>query len=87
MAFRTTHLTGTQWVISMVAGIFSLPWQWVLITIAKAFFPEMEKMDVYALAGDWHGTEEREKEEKEKHEKHTATVHPERSDVEMKEKV
>eukprot|EP00392_Amoebophrya_sp_AT5.2_P004054 g4059.t1 len=70
MAFRTTHLTGTQWVISMVAGIFSLPWQWVLITIAKAFFPEMEKMDVYALAGDWHGTEEREKEEKEKHEKH-----------------
>jgi len=67
MAFRTTHLTGTQWVLCLVCGIFSMPWQWVLITIAKRFFPDMGRVDVYALAGHWEDTDETAEKSAQKH--------------------
>ncbi|CAD7967108.1 unnamed protein product [Amoebophrya sp. A120] len=64
-AFSATHLSGSQWVLCLVCGVFSLAWQWVLILIARKFFPDMEKIDVYALAGHWEdGEEEKEGDEK-----------------------
>jgi hypothetical protein len=42
-AFDTMHLGADQWAFCLIIGAGSIPWQLVLITIAKTFFPDMGK--------------------------------------------
>ncbi|CAD7952894.1 unnamed protein product [Amoebophrya sp. A25] len=85
LAFRTTALSGTQWLLCLLCGIFSIPWQWLLITIARTFFPGMGTVDVYALAGHWEDSEEK-KNDNEDEDKggYSKGVHPEGGKVTVK---
>ena len=40
-AFKTIHLEAKHWLLCMLLGVGSIPWQWVLITIAKIWKPEL----------------------------------------------
>ena len=57
LAFRTTHISGTHWVICLVCGLGSMPWQLFLIFLAKTFFPGQVKTDALSMAGGFHTSE------------------------------